>query len=190
MTWAGRHELNVGCLKARGGYNYLGRAIGWGHGWVVVNGGGVWGGLEFSMGKPQGRFSVNGRDGWHGRLGCVLKGGHGWNRGFSGWRRGGGRSMTCHWSSWARTGPYIWYFSLVGCFVIGSHIDTINLIHILKGFLNELVFVRFFTEPLEDSQLGCKLSLNLHHYQVLHIHNVIHIMQNKINLCTLPKFPS
>ena len=24
MTWAGRHELNMGCLKARGGYNCLG----------------------------------------------------------------------------------------------------------------------------------------------------------------------
>ena len=107
MTWVGRHELNVGCLKARGGYNCLGGAIGQGHGWVVVNGGSVRGGLEFSMGKPRGRSGVNGRDGWHGRLGCVLRGGHGWNRGLSGQRRGGGRLMTCHWSSWARTGPYI-----------------------------------------------------------------------------------
>ena len=32
MTWVGRHELNVGCLKARGGYNCLGGAIGLGHG--------------------------------------------------------------------------------------------------------------------------------------------------------------
>ena len=24
MTWASRHELNVGCLKARGEYNCLG----------------------------------------------------------------------------------------------------------------------------------------------------------------------
>ena len=32
MSWAGRHELNVGCLKARGGYNCLGGAIGRGHG--------------------------------------------------------------------------------------------------------------------------------------------------------------
>ena len=32
MTWAGRHELTVGCLKARGGNNYLGGAIGRGHG--------------------------------------------------------------------------------------------------------------------------------------------------------------
>ena len=32
MTWAGRHELNVRCLKARDGYNFLGGAIGQGHG--------------------------------------------------------------------------------------------------------------------------------------------------------------
>jgi len=96
MTWVGRHELNVGCLKARGGYNCLGGAIGLGHGWVVVNGGGVWGGLEFSMGKPQGRFSVNGRARWHGRLGCALRGGHEWNKGLNGRRKGGGKSMTCH----------------------------------------------------------------------------------------------
>ena len=62
----------------------------------MVNGGGVWGGLKFSMGKPRGRSDVNGKDGWHGRLGCVLKGGHGWNKVLSGRRRGGGRSMTCH----------------------------------------------------------------------------------------------
>ena len=76
MTWASRHGLNVGCLKAKG---------------ITV-----WGGLKFSMGKPQERFSVNGRDGWHGRPSCVLRGGHGWYKGLSGRRRGGGRSMTCH----------------------------------------------------------------------------------------------
>ena len=32
MTWAGRHELNMGCLKAKGGYNCLGGAIGRGYG--------------------------------------------------------------------------------------------------------------------------------------------------------------
>ena len=32
MTWAGRHELNVGCLNARGGYKYLRGTIGRGHG--------------------------------------------------------------------------------------------------------------------------------------------------------------
>ena len=54
------------------------------------------GGLKFSMGKTRGRSSVNGRDGWHGRPGCVLKGGLGWNRGLSGQRKGGGRLMMCH----------------------------------------------------------------------------------------------
>ena len=52
MTQVGRHELNLGCLKARGGYNWLGGAIGRGDRQVVVNGGGVWGGLKFIMGKP------------------------------------------------------------------------------------------------------------------------------------------
>ena len=65
MTRVGRHELNLGCLKARSGYNYLGGAIGWGDRQVVVNGGGMWGGLKFSLGKPQGRSGVNKRDGWH-----------------------------------------------------------------------------------------------------------------------------
>ena len=65
----------------------------------MVNGGGVWGGLEFSMGKSRGRSGVNGKDGWHGRLDCVLRGGHEWNRGLSGRKRGKGRLMTCHWSS-------------------------------------------------------------------------------------------
>ena len=95
MTRASRHELNLGCLKARGGYNFLGGAIGRGHGRVVVHGGGVWGGLEFSMGKPHGRSSVNGRDGWYGGPSCVTRGGQGWIRGLSGKMRGGGTSTTC-----------------------------------------------------------------------------------------------
>ena len=66
MTRAGRQTFNLGCLRARGGYNCLGGAIGRGCGRVVVNGGGVWGGLESSMGKPQGSFGVNRRDGWYG----------------------------------------------------------------------------------------------------------------------------
>ena len=36
----------------------------------------MWGELESSMGKPQGRFGVNGRDRWHGGPGCVMRGGH------------------------------------------------------------------------------------------------------------------
>ena len=32
MTWAGRHELNIGCLKAKGGHNCLRGAIGRGYG--------------------------------------------------------------------------------------------------------------------------------------------------------------
>ena len=43
----------------------------------MVNDGGVWGGLEPSMGKPQGSFGVNRRDRWHGGPGCVMKGGQG-----------------------------------------------------------------------------------------------------------------
>ena len=32
MTYAGRHELNIGCLKAKGGHNCLRGAIGRGYG--------------------------------------------------------------------------------------------------------------------------------------------------------------
>ena len=88
MTRAGRHELNLGCLKARGEYNCLwglggggGRAIGRGHRRVVVNGGGMWGGLEFSIGKPQGISGINGRDGWYGGPSCVMRGEQGSNQG-------------------------------------------------------------------------------------------------------------
>ena len=95
MTRAGRHELNLGCLKARGGYNFLGGAIEWGHGRVVVNGGGVWGGLKFSMSKPHGRSGVNGRDGWYGGPSCVMRGEQGWIKGLSGKMRSGGTWTTC-----------------------------------------------------------------------------------------------
>ena len=118
MTRASRQTFNLGCLRARGGYNCLGGAIGWGRGWVMVNSSDVWGGLKSSMGKPQGSFGVNGRDGWHWGPGCVMKGGQGWIRGLSGKIRNGGKStMFMHWRSWARTGPYIWCFSVVCCFM-------------------------------------------------------------------------
>ena len=100
MTQAGRHELNLGCLRARGGYNCLGGAIGWGCGRVMVNSSGMWGGLESSMGKPQGRFGVNGSDRWHGGPGCVMRDGQGWIRGLSGKMRSEGKSTTCmNWRS-------------------------------------------------------------------------------------------
>ena len=83
-------------------------------------------------------------------------------------------------------GPYIWCFSVVCCFIIGWHI---YVIHILKGFLDELVFFKFFIEPAKDSQLVGNLSLNHGHYYVGHKHDIKHNLQNKINLCTLPKFP-
>ena len=95
MTQVGRHELNLGCLKARGGYNCLGGAIGRGDRQVVVNGGGVWGGLKFIMGKPQGLSIVNGRDGWHGGPNYVMRGGQGWIKGLIGKMRSGGTSTTC-----------------------------------------------------------------------------------------------
>ena len=99
MTRVGRHELNLGCLKAKSGYNCLGGG-GAGsyrtrHRRVVVNKGGVWGGLEFGMGKPQGRSSVNGRDGWYGGPSCVMRGEQGWIKGLSGKMRSGGTWTTC-----------------------------------------------------------------------------------------------
>ena len=39
MTRADRQTFNLGCLRARGGYNCLGGAIGRGRGRVMVNGG-------------------------------------------------------------------------------------------------------------------------------------------------------
>ena len=95
MTRTGRHFLNLGCLKEGGGYNYLGGSYrtgpwaSYGQQWCV------WGGLEFSMGEPQERIGVNGRDGWHEGPSCVIKGGQGWIRGLNGKIRIGGTLTTC-----------------------------------------------------------------------------------------------
>ena len=118
-----------------------------------------------------------------------MRGGQGWIRGLNGKMRSGGKSTTCmHWRSWTCTGHYIWCFSVVCCFITGWHIYAINFIHILKGFLDELVLFRVFIKPVKDSQLVGNLSLNHWHYYIGHRHDIKLNLQNKLNLYTLPKF--